>query len=214
MKCLRVFVVILIGFTSLVFGDDITNTSGKVYSNVKVSQGDVFGVNISHKSGVARVLFSEMTAADRMKFGFDPVAAQKRITSDKERIAEDEKYKEKKLRMEKYTFLVDGNVLQVMEKGVLVHKVEIASAGIDSKGNLITDEKDPKYPVFVPYEDVVYVETNPDKYVDNQRIHGRFYRYGKFKYTSVNGALCTVHAFSPDIDVAITRRNDAKIESE
>lgn len=70
MKWLRLFAPMLLVVT-IAFGDDITTTGGKMFSNVKVSRADALGVSITHMGGAARVLFSEMTEVDRGKYGYD-----------------------------------------------------------------------------------------------------------------------------------------------
>lgn len=72
MKSTGVVLAFLLGVVAIAHADDITTTAGQVYSNAKISRADPLGVNITHKSGVTRVLFSEMSEADRKKYGYDP----------------------------------------------------------------------------------------------------------------------------------------------
>ena len=86
MKIRYAFFIALFGFLTVVFGDDITTTSGKAYIGAKVSRTDALGINITHKNGVARILFSEMSEPDKQKYGYDPIKEKEFYAEQSKRI--------------------------------------------------------------------------------------------------------------------------------
>lgn len=56
-------------------GMEIVTTNGTKYENVTVTLVEPDGISISHEAGVAKVLFTDLSEANRAKYGYDPEKA-------------------------------------------------------------------------------------------------------------------------------------------
>ncbi len=73
MKAWFMATVMFVGLS--VFADDIVTFDSKTYRNVKVTTSDPISITVSHSSGVARILFQEMSAELQKKYGYDAAKA-------------------------------------------------------------------------------------------------------------------------------------------
>ena len=62
----------LVLITALAVGDDLKTMSGKEYKQVKVSRVEPDGIVIIHKTGVTKLLFSELPTEVQQQFGHGP----------------------------------------------------------------------------------------------------------------------------------------------
>jgi len=62
----------LVLITALAVGDDLKTISGKEYKQVKVSRVEPDGIVIIHKTGVTKLLFSELPTEVQQQFGHGP----------------------------------------------------------------------------------------------------------------------------------------------
>jgi len=62
----------LVLIAALAVGDDLKTTSGKEYKQVKVSRVEPDGIVIIHKTGVTKLLFSELPTEVQQQFGHGP----------------------------------------------------------------------------------------------------------------------------------------------
>lgn len=74
MNPIRLFglLTVLFFIASLGLSENIVTTNGVTYNSAKITGGDVLGIKIIHKAGVAYIPFSEMTDTDKTKYGYDP----------------------------------------------------------------------------------------------------------------------------------------------
>jgi hypothetical protein len=66
------FTVMLVLIAALALGDDLKTISGKEYKRVKVSRVEPDGIVITHKTGVTKLLFSELPTEVQKQFGYVP----------------------------------------------------------------------------------------------------------------------------------------------
>lgn len=120
--------LIILGTVSLSLADDIITVDGTTYSNVKVTDTNGIGIKVMHKAGVAYIPFSDMTDADKLKYGHDPkkeevALAAKRKQKEERAIQEEVKRQEiannKKKMSKAYRF--NGKVIQVLDDGIIVN---------------------------------------------------------------------------------------------
>lgn len=64
------FTVILVLIAALALGDDLKTISGKEYKRVKVTRVEPDGIVITHKTGVTKLLFSELPTEVQRQFGY------------------------------------------------------------------------------------------------------------------------------------------------
>lgn len=66
------FTVMLVLIAALAVGDDIKTITGKEYKRVKVTRVERDGIVITHKTGVTKLLFSELPTEVQQQFGHSP----------------------------------------------------------------------------------------------------------------------------------------------
>jgi hypothetical protein len=71
-KSLFGIVAVMLAVASLVRAENIVTVDGTTYSNARVTSTDGMGIKIIHKAGVAYIPYSELTDADKTKYGYDP----------------------------------------------------------------------------------------------------------------------------------------------
>src|SRR6476661_5829810 len=92
----------LVLIAALALGDDLKTISGKEYKRVKVSRVEPDGIVITHKTGVTKLLFSELPTEVQQQFGHGPAkieteSAPARTGEEKvERVAQQKKPQETK----------------------------------------------------------------------------------------------------------------------
>lgn len=80
--------------------DTITTARGRVYTGAKIKQVDPDGISFTHSDGAAKILFTDLPASMREKYGYDPKKASayaKKITEQRKEAA---KRREEYLRRE------------------------------------------------------------------------------------------------------------------
>jgi len=90
------FTVMLVLIAALALGDDLKTISGKEYKRVKVSRVEPDGIVITHKTGVTKLLFSELPPEVQQQFGYGPAkieakSAAARTGGEKEERVEQQK---------------------------------------------------------------------------------------------------------------------------
>ena len=106
-------------------GMEIVTTSGTKYENVTVTSVDPDGLSISHETGVAKVLFTALSAELQTKYGYDPQKAAQFSTAVQNaamqrRAAADAAEATKKQLEENPPVRIIGKVTQCGEAGLLV----------------------------------------------------------------------------------------------
>ena len=92
----------LVLIAALALGDDLKTVSGKEYKRVKVSRVEPDGIVIIHKTGVTKLLFSELPTEVQRQFGYGPAkieaetAAARSGEEKEERVVQQEKPQETK----------------------------------------------------------------------------------------------------------------------
>ena len=86
----------LVLIAALALGDDLKTISGKEYKRVKVSRVEPDGIVITHKTGVTKLLFSELPTEVQRQFGYGPAkieakSAAARTGGEKEERVEQQK---------------------------------------------------------------------------------------------------------------------------
>ena len=116
----------LVLIAALAVGDDLKTISGKEYKRVKVSRVEPDGIVITHKTGVTKVLFSELPAEVQKQFGhvpakIEPESAAARTGEEKgERVEQQKKPQETKP-----TLLIKATALITAVIAPLTHGVWI-----------------------------------------------------------------------------------------
>lgn len=117
MRVLQLLVIFTF-VASMVHGDDIVTKNGVTYSNAKVTSGDVLGVKITHKTGVAFVPFAEMTDTDKSKYGYDP-KKEEALFAEKRKQKEAAEFAVKESEKMSKAFRLNGTVIQVLDEGII-----------------------------------------------------------------------------------------------
>lgn len=207
--------MLVISYTDGV-ADDITTLLGKKYENIKVQQAEALSLRIIHSCGGATIPWSELSEEDRVRYGYD---------SDRE--AFELKARADGDQLGPYTpenrINLVGRVFQVLDGGVLVeggvtrevNNVKVSTRTVGKKqsynrtghsvyggqGQSTIETVEPYVSTeFSPVDGVFFIYCNTCRLVDGSPIKTSAYPKGTYQYTSVNGALRTVRAFSVHTD--------------
>ncbi len=78
--------ILILGITSITaFADDWILLNGRKYEGVTVTNQDATTVTISHASGIARLIWSDISPELRASLGFDQAKYDKALADEKER---------------------------------------------------------------------------------------------------------------------------------
>ena len=120
------FTVMLVLIAALALGDDLKTVSGKEYKRVKVSRVEPDGIVITHKTGVTKLLFSELPTEVQRQFGYGPAkieaetAAARSGEEKEERVVQQEKPQETKPALLIKTTALITRVIAPMTHGVWI----------------------------------------------------------------------------------------------
>jgi Superinfection immunity protein len=120
------FVILIVCFAALALGDDLKTINGIEYKRVKVSRVEPDGIVIIHKTGVTKLLFSELPTEVQQQFGHGPAKIEAKSPAARtgeekeERVAQQKKPQETKpTLLIKATALITG-VIAPMTHGVWI----------------------------------------------------------------------------------------------
>jgi hypothetical protein len=86
----------LAAFTAAAAADTITTLRGKTFRDCKIAQVHPDGISFTHRSGAAKILFTDLPASLRSKYGYDrkkaDAYAKKIVEARKEREKRTQKY--------------------------------------------------------------------------------------------------------------------------
>jgi len=89
-------VILIVCFASIALGDDLKTISGKEYKQVKVSRVEPDGIVIIHKTGVTKLLFSELPTEIQQQFGHGPPKIEAKSTAAKTGEEKEERVEQQK----------------------------------------------------------------------------------------------------------------------
>jgi len=82
----------LAALTVTAAADTITTLRGKTFRDCKIAQVHPDGISFTHRAGAAKILFTDLPASLREKYGYDP----KKAAAYSKKIVEDRKEREKR----------------------------------------------------------------------------------------------------------------------
>jgi hypothetical protein len=107
-------------------------------------------------------------------------------------------------------FFIEAKVIQVLEKGVLISHPKMKSVlfhpnqKADFRSTIRTD-------YVGPVADVMYLEVNPGKYFDGDRVRETFvFDYGGFRYADTGGASRKVRALTANVEHALEHLRESQ----
>ena len=171
---------------------DITNISGKRFSDVTVQRIEPDGISIKHSGGVIKLFVSELPPDVLKQYGLNAESAQKYQAAKNEAIRNREAQlrdniarKNAELELMKSSYPMDINVLSVTREGLLGYKCFMAPVIIDGKLTRRYKESDT----------LVFVYCNSSGYYDGKKWKGTVVPFGTYNYDSAMGASRTVEAY-------------------
>jgi hypothetical protein len=209
--------------------DDITNLTGRVYTNAVVKRVEPDCLVISFTSGLVKVFFTELSTNIQQKYQYDPqkatayqadvAKAQTEAAKLKRRAAAEKEINED---LEASVFRAHLTVIQLIDnksalcKGFLqsekTNEYEVAVTkqvpfGLAGPGMVRQTKpvttKEKRTSVDFENVDNVCVAGIPDNMVDGGTFNARLYVAGRYKYTTVAGAAATVYRFATSRALAV-----------
>jgi len=187
------------------FASNLTNISGKIYYDVTEGVNTANYVTIRHSKGITRVAYTDMSYADKVKYGWrKPLEAASNsdaneLKNDSKEIPKEavrngdadagklimmvgdvaydfSKFNPKLPNHRMYQYFIDGKVVQVLDDGLLI---------------------DCKYTTTCSFLGLVFVKDYPEQgnVVDGNWISPMGMMDGRYQYVSVDGAKHTVALF-------------------
>jgi hypothetical protein len=167
---------------------ELRTSDGKVFQNVTVTKIEADSIRIMHETGVAKIQFELIP--DELKKKYNMSIESVEVYRKKLREQQSKQQRETKLSdfVWKKVIKLEGEVLQVLDGGVLVNDALFMKVGVEGA----KFEKIPVSPVFV--------ECDSSKYVDGYKFDEYVFYDGNFTYGNVQGAKKTIVAFTTNRD--------------
>lgn len=125
MKCSPLLTLaVLAALAATVFADTITTLRGRTFVDCKIAQVHPDGISFTHRVGAAKILFTDLPAPLREKYGYDP---QKAAAYSK-KITEQRKEREKQARefLERREKAIEAanlaNLMRAMQEQVIMEQ--------------------------------------------------------------------------------------------
>jgi hypothetical protein len=215
MKALIVFLAITgtcLAFSSF---DTLTTKSGRIYQGVFVQKQEPDGLRITHAEGTAKILFTDLPDDILVFYDYNPEAAK--AHQDKILNARIVAEKEKKIQamLEEKGIQIEGRILQVHEKGLLL--VDAVTAflifpdGTEHPASLAVMKEASKLEKSPNMREVklspgdlssVFIECPPAGYVDNQKITQVVWPIGTYRYENTQGVARTIPKYTSQAALA------------
>lgn len=195
-----------------VVADDFKTIQGKEYKDATVSRVEPDGIVLKTKSGIAKVYFVELPRDVQERFHYDAAAAKASAEAsarEQQAITEkNRKFREQVAQLHGSLLHLKGKVLQVLKNGVLVTDAHFRLWEFTPDG-----EPDPKRTAekdYVPLDDLVYLEADPNEFVDGDSVDETFAcLYGSFSYITSTGIEKKIRALTVNLDHGVEHARPA-----
>jgi hypothetical protein len=212
---------------SIALADDFKTIDGKEYKDVTVTRIEPDGIVLKGNAGIWKILLVELPKDVQERFHYDPAAAKAftaqqqqaqaaakasndaaarqqqaeastKAAADAALAEKNRRFKEKIAQLHGNLVNLQGKVLQVLKNGILVTDAHFLVWEFTADGELDpvrTGKKDR-----IPFNDVVYLEANPNKFYDGDSVDEPAFEYGSFVYVTPAGIQKKIRAFTLSLD--------------
>jgi hypothetical protein len=200
-------------------GMTITNTSGRIFTNVEIKEVRPDGLKVFHSKGVALIPFRELPEQMRLKHGYDPV---KEKEFRKEQAEQQSARAAQKIRREIADRVAGSGrnavleIIQITDDGALAKGYWIEEEEYDEteaipiQYNYIEDRTRYRHERVTrkrlnrnDFAEKIFVVDTPATLVDGNTYRAVIYPCGRHQYTTVMGAQATVERYATTISRAL-----------